>query len=117
MEKWDNSNESLKLIDEANQYSTRHYETSTGLETWFTLPGMKTLSQSPPPRWKMAIVIFFAAYFISIASRYLLSPLIGEWPLFVNVAIFSAILVVLLTFFALPILSRVFRRWLYPGNI
>ncbi|HKO64245.1 MAG TPA: hypothetical protein VJU13_03520, partial [Candidatus Nitrosocosmicus sp.] len=57
-----------------------------------------TLSQSPPPRWKMAIVIFFAAYFISIASRYLLSPLIGEWPLFVNVAIFSAILVVLLTF-------------------
>ena len=117
MEKWDNSNESLKLIDEANQYSTRHYETSTGLETWFTLPGMKTLSQSPPPRWKMAIVIFFAAYFISIASRYLLSPLIGEWPLFVNVAIFSAILVVLLTFFALPIMSRVFRRWLYPGNI
>jgi len=78
---------------------------------------LKTLSQSPPPKWKMAIVIFFAAYVISIASRNLLSPFIGEWSLFANTAIFSAILVVLLTYFALPILSRVFRRWLYPGNI
>lgn len=117
MEKWDNSSECLNLIDEANKYSTRHYETSTGLETWFTLPGLKTLSQSPPPKWKMAIVIFFAAYVISIASRYLLSPFIGEWPPFVNLAIFSATLVILLTYFALPILSRIFRRWLYPGNV
>jgi len=117
MEKWDSSKETLKLIDEANKYSTRHYETSTGLETWFTLPGLNTLSQSPPPRWKMAIVIFFAAYIISIASRYLLSPFIGEWPHFANTAIFSVILVVLLTYFALPILSRIFRGWLYPGNI
>jgi len=117
MEKWDNSKGTLELIDEANKYSTRHYEASTGLETWFTLPGLKTLSQSPPPKWKMAIVIFFAAYVIGIASRYLLGPIIGEWSLFTNTAIFSAILVVLLTYFALPILSRVFRRWLYPGNI
>jgi antibiotic biosynthesis monooxygenase (ABM) superfamily enzyme len=58
MNAWDNSEESLKLIQEANNYSTRHYETSTGLETWFKLPELKTLSQSPPPRWKMAIVIF-----------------------------------------------------------
>ena len=42
MEAWDNSEESLKLIEEANNYSTRHYETSTGLETWFTLPDLKT---------------------------------------------------------------------------
>ena len=60
MEAWDNSEESQKLLQEADNYSTRHYETSTGLETWFTLPGLKTLSQSPPPRWKMAIVLFFA---------------------------------------------------------
>src|SRR5919202_4215309 len=38
MERWDNSEESLKLLKEANDYSTRHYNTSTGLETWFTLP-------------------------------------------------------------------------------
>src|SRR5919198_1964541 len=117
MERWDNSEESLKLIEEANNYSIRHYETSTGLETWFTLPDLKTLSQSPPPKWKMAIVIFFAAYAISSVSRSILNPYIGEWPLLGNAVIYTVILVVSLTYFALPIANRLLRRWLYPGSV
>ena len=117
MERWDNSEESLRLLKEANDYSTRHYDTSTGLETWFTLPDLKTLSQSPPPRWKMAIVIFFAAYAISSVSRYILTPLIGQWPLLGNAVIYTAILVVSLTYFALPIGNRLLRHWLYPRSI
>ena len=117
MEAWDNSEESLKLIGEANNYSTRHYETSTGLETWFTLPDLKTLSQSPPPRWKMAIVIFFAAYAISSVSRSILNPFIGEWPLLGNAVIYTAILVVSLTYIALPIANRLLQHWLYPGSL
>ena len=95
MEKWDNSEESLRLLKEANDYSTRYYDTSTGLETWFTLPDLKTLSQSPPPRWKMAIVIFFAAYAISSVSRSILNPFIGQWPILGNAVIYTAILVTL----------------------
>ena len=72
MERWDNSEESLRLLKEANDHSRRHHNSSTGLETWFTLPDLKTLSQSPPPRWKMAMVIFFAAYAISSLSRFIL---------------------------------------------
>jgi uncharacterized protein len=117
MERWDNSEESLRLLKEANNYSTRHYDTSTGLETWFTLPDLKTLSQSPPPRWKMAIVIFFAAYAISSVSRYILNPFIAQWPILSNAVIYTAILVVSLTYFALPIVNRLLRRWLYPGRI
>jgi antibiotic biosynthesis monooxygenase (ABM) superfamily enzyme len=117
MERWDNSEESLRLLKEANDYSTRHYDTSTGLETWFTLPDLKTLSQSPPPRWKMAIVIFFAAYAISSVSRYILTPFIGQWPLLGNAVIYTAILVVSLTYFALPIGNRLLRHWLYPRSI
>ena len=117
MERWDNSEESLRLLKEANDYSTRHYDTSTGLETWFTLPDLKTLSQSPPPRWKMTIVIFFAAYAISSLSRYILTPFIGEWPILGNAAIYTAILVVSLTYFALPIGNRLLRHWLYRGSV
>jgi antibiotic biosynthesis monooxygenase (ABM) superfamily enzyme len=117
MEAWDNSEESQKLIEEADNYSTRHYETSTGLETWFTLPELKTLSQTPPPRWKMAIVIFFAAYAVSSVSRYILGPLVGQWPLYANAVIYTGILVVSLTYFALPIANRLLRRWLYPGRV
>jgi len=117
MERWDNSDESLKLLKEANDYSTRYYDTSTGLETWFTLPDLKTLSQSPPPRWKMAIVIFFAAYAISSLSRSILNPFIGDWAILGNAVIYSAILVVSLTYFALPIANRLLRHWLYPGSV
>ena len=67
---------------------------------------MKTLSQSPPPRWKMAMVIFFAAYAISSLSRSILNPFIGQWPTLGNAVIYTAILVVLLTYFALPIANR-----------
>ena len=117
MEIWDNSEESLKLLKEANDYSIRHYDTSTGLETWFTLPDLKTLSQSPPPRWKMAIVIFFAAYAISSLSRYILNPFIAQWPILGNAVIYTSILVVSLTYFALPIGNRLLRHWLYPRSI
>lgn len=113
MEGWDNSEESLTILKEANDYSARYYETSTGLETWFTLPGLKTLSQSPPSKWKMAIVIF-AAYAISSISRSILNPFIGQWPIPGNAVIYTAILVVLLTYFALPILNHLLRHWLYP---
>ena len=117
MERWDKSEESLKLLKEANEYSTRHYETYTGLETWFTLPDLKTLSQSPPPKWKMAIVIFIAAYAISSVSRTILNPFLGEWPILDNAVIYTAILVVSLTYFALPIMNRLLRHWLYSGSL
>ena len=117
MERWDNSEESLRLLKEANDYSTRHYDTSTGLETWFTLPDLKTLSQSPPVRWKMAIVIFFAAYAISSLSRSILNPFLEQWPILGNAVVYTAILVILLTYFALPIMNRLLRHWLYPGSV
>jgi uncharacterized protein len=117
MERWDNSEESLRLLKEANDYSTRHYDTSTGLETWFAFPDLKTLSQSPPPRWKMAIVIFFAAYAISSLSRSILNPFLEQWPILGSAVIYTAILVVSLTYFALPIANRMLRHWLYPGTV
>jgi antibiotic biosynthesis monooxygenase (ABM) superfamily enzyme len=96
MEVWENSPESLKLLEEANNYSTRHYETSSGLETWFTLPNLKTLvghqQPPPPPKWKMAIVVFIAAYIISSLSRSILNPFLAQWPILGNAVIYTAIL-------------------------
>lgn len=113
MEIWDNSPDVQKLLNEANRYSTRHYEMATGLETWFVLPDLKTVV---PPRWKMAIVVFIAAYTTSLLSRSFLSPLYSECPLVASTIISTTILVVSLTYFALPVLSRLLRRWLYPGS-
>jgi uncharacterized protein len=114
MDIWDNSPEVQRLLQEANRYSTRHYETATGLETWFMLPNLKPLM--PPPRWKMAIVVFVAAYTTSMLSRSLLGFLLSDWPLTASTLVYSTILVISLTYLLLPILSRIFKRWLYPGG-
>ena len=99
MEAWDNSEESLTLIEEADNYSTTLPDIHWfGNMVYFAGP-----ENSPPPRWKMTIVIFFAAYGISSVSRYILSPFIGQWQIFGNAVIYTAILVVSLTYFALPI--------------
>jgi uncharacterized protein len=65
----------------------------------------------------MAIVIFFAAYVISSLSRSILNPFLEQWPILGNAVIYTAILVVSLTYLAMPILSRLLRRWLYPGSV
>jgi uncharacterized protein len=111
MDIWDNSPDVQRLLQEANKYS-RHYETATGLETWFVLPDLKL--GLPPPRWKMSIVVFVAAYTTSLLSRSLLGSILSEWPLIASSIIFTAILVVSLTYLLLPLLSRFLRRWLYP---
>ena len=114
LDAWEKSDEYLKQIEEANKYSTIYYDRATGLETWFTLPDLKTIVA--PPKWKMAIATFIGAYCISsLVTLFLtLDPYIRQSPYLVN-TIMTTILVVGLTYFAMPILSRLLRRWLYPS--
>ena len=51
-------------------YSTPYLQSTTGLETWFTLPDLKAIVA--PPKWKMAIVSFIATYSISSVAHYIL---------------------------------------------
>jgi antibiotic biosynthesis monooxygenase (ABM) superfamily enzyme len=115
LDAWENSDESHKLIEEANKCSTRYYERATGLETWFTLPDLKVIVA--PPKWKMAIVAFIAAYTISslVTFFFTLSLYIRQSPFVAN-TIMTITLVAGLTYFAMPILSRLLRRWLYPNS-
>jgi len=115
LDAWENSEEARKQIEEANKSSTRYYERATGLETWFTLPNVKAIVA--PPKWKMAIVTFIAAYCISTLVNYILNPFLGRWPLLVSSIIINVILIVSLTYLAMPILSQLLQRWLYPRNV
>jgi uncharacterized protein len=112
LDAWENSEVALSLIDEVNKYST--LQRVTGLETWFILPDLKTIGA--PPKWKMAIVSFIAAYSISSVAHYILSIYLGQRPLLTEI-LMTIILVIGLTYFAMPLLSRLLRRWLYPKNV
>jgi uncharacterized protein len=113
LDKWENSEELHKLIAEVDNYSTPYLQKATGLETWFTLPDLKAIV--PPPKWKMAIVAFIGAYCISSVAIYVLSLLLGQQLLLINLFM-NVILVIGLTYLAMPLLSRLLRRWLYLEN-
>ena len=112
LDAWENSEIAISLLEEVSKYSTR--QRVTGLETWFNLPNLKTIGV--PPKWKMAIVSFIAAYGISLVAHYILRIYLGQQPL-LNDILMTIILVVGLTYFAMPLLSRLLRRWLYPGSL
>ena len=113
LEAWENSEDLRKLREESNKYCTPYPQKATGLETWFNVPDMKAIV--PPPKWKMAIVTFIGAYCISSLASIVLSPFLALHPLLFD--LFKTItLVIGLTYFAMPLLSRSLRRWLYPST-
>ena len=113
LEAWENSEDLHKQTEEANKYSTPYLQKATGLETWFTLPDLKAIV--PPPKWKMAIVAFIGAYCISLLASFILRSFLGLQPLLFNLFM-NIILVIGLTYFAMPLLSRLLRRWLYQKS-
>lgn len=84
----------------------------TGLEHWFTLPGQPM--PSPAARWKMFVLTLSAAYPLIMIVTTLLGPwLAGASPWLGNLAV-TFVLTTLLTYAAMPLVTRLFYRWLYP---
>jgi antibiotic biosynthesis monooxygenase (ABM) superfamily enzyme len=86
----------------------------TGLETWFTLPGQRTLT--PPARHKMAVVTWLAVYPLITAIFLFGGPLLLELPLGLRTLLITALMVPAMTYLIMPGMARLFRRWLYPSQ-
>ncbi|MFE6287075.1 antibiotic biosynthesis monooxygenase [Streptomyces sp. NPDC057877] len=86
-------------------------QSTTGLETWFGLPGTTV---RPPPRWKMVFTTFLGAYPFTFLIQWLITPHTQTWPLPLRAAVFPVLLLPLLTYLVMPVLSRALRQWLYP---
>ena len=99
------------------------YRTQSGLETWFKLPGHAVVV--PPPKYKMAVLVLFAIYPLILVVLTLLYRIIGDEPFLaapvqfnlefvVSTLVSALILTVLMTWVAMPLLTGLARRWLYP---
>ncbi len=88
------------------------YEHVSGLETWFTLPSQRTIV--PPPRWKMALVTLLAVYPLTIVLVITVLNWMSHWPMLLKFLIFNVCIVTGLTWFLMPLLTRLFKPWLYP---
>ncbi|MGW5214209.1 antibiotic biosynthesis monooxygenase [Streptomyces sp. NPDC004051] len=87
--------------------------TTTGLETWFDIPNG---AARPPARWKMALVTILAVYPFALLYDGLFAEFFHTWPLAARTLVFPIVLAPLLTYAVMPFMSRLLRRWLYPGH-
>ncbi len=87
-------------------------EEQCGLESWFVLPGA---SSAPAlPRWKMALVTWMGVNVAVIGLTLAIGPFVGTWPMVARTLFINALVVALLTWVLMPLLTRLFRRWLFP---
>jgi antibiotic biosynthesis monooxygenase (ABM) superfamily enzyme len=116
LRRWQESSELAALLREADTFSVSVEESQvkTGLETWFTLPGVPA-PRTAPPKWKMALVTWLALLPQVIILAVVLGPL--RLPFLVGTAVSTAIPVAMLTWVVMPNLTRLLYAWLYaqPG--
>ncbi|MER6995260.1 antibiotic biosynthesis monooxygenase [Streptomyces sp. NPDC000410] len=97
----------------ANCEGHRHTEIArrelTGMETWFAKPGT---TRPAPPRWKMAITSGLAIFPISLTGNAVLGPRLEGLPMVASTAVYTVVFSVLMTYVAMPAMSRLLRRWL-----
>ncbi len=125
LRRWEESPERAEWLTrlEPLLVATSTYRTETGLETWFQLPGQRAVV--PPPKWKMALLIILAIYPLLLIVLplmgtileipYLGVPITIDSEFVVRTLVTAVILVTLMTWVAMPFLTKLFRGWLYPA--
>jgi antibiotic biosynthesis monooxygenase (ABM) superfamily enzyme len=114
LERWHRSAEAAELLHRGEALATAADRplVRSGLETWFTVPGLPE-APLPPPRWKMALVTWLAL----LPQVLLLGRIVpASWPVPLAAAVSTAIPVVMLTWVVMPRLTRLLQAWLYGAE-
>lgn len=111
---WEQSEARRALIEEVAPLTEgpTQLTRATGMETWFTLPGGRTLV--PPPRWKMALVTWIVAFPLIQALNLTLGRWLAPLPPLARGALTGLAMVVTMTYALMPLVTRTLARWLYP---
>jgi antibiotic biosynthesis monooxygenase (ABM) superfamily enzyme len=76
----------------------------------------EALRAPAPPRYKLALLSWVGAYAVITAILAVLGPLMATWPLLLRTLLLSVLMVVAMTWFVVPSLTRLFRGWLVPAS-
>ena len=115
LKRWEESEERRRWLRKAKPLvREENVQVLTGLETWFTLPSKP--GETPPPRYKMAVVTWLAVFPTITAIFLLLSPILTALPLLLRTLLLTLIMVSLMTYVVMPRMTRLFSFWLYPDR-
>ena len=87
----------------------------TGIEGWFDEPSTVEViasTRATPPRWKQMVSIFLVFFPLSLGANAALGPLTGEWPLVWRVLATVVLVTPVMTYLAMPLVTRALRPWL-----
>lgn len=110
---WENSKERNAWIEKAKDMTLDVSNTKvTGLEYWFPLPEIpKALV---PTKYKMITVTVLAIFPLSLIVNYVLNIFPIKFPFLLRGLVTSVILVTCMTYFVMPFMTSIFRKWLFP---
>lgn len=91
-----------------------HSARLSGFEPWFP-PGAGERLPSPP-KWKIWLMALMAVYPTALLVRLGLGSSLNTLPLFLSVFLACIPISFLMSFFSMPWLTRIFRKWLYPAG-
>ncbi|MFE2088608.1 DUF2255 family protein [Streptomyces sp. NPDC059460] len=111
-QEWHRSPERAAWLGRSNGHHTEVSRRQlTGLETWFAIPDHPT--QAPPPRWKMTTTAILGIFPVSLLVATVLQPALSSFPFLARTAVVAVFFSVVMTYAAMPLLTRALRRWLY----
>jgi len=118
LEAWELSAQRRWWLDSAQGFvdeSAREHR--TGIEGWFDEPSSVDVqdlrSVAPaPPRWKQMCAIFIVFFPLSLAANYAAKDFAADWWLPLRVLATVAVMTPLMTYHALPWITRLLHGWL-----
>ncbi len=113
---WEASDERTELLEQIEhlllQPSER--EVTSGIVTWFTLPGQNPVK--PPPRYKMTIVSWLALYPAVTLVFLMFGDLLAQIPLLLRTLLVTVVVMLLMSYLLMPRMTRWFAFWLFPDR-
>lgn len=113
---WEESEERAELLEQIEslliQPSER--EVTSGIVTWFTLPGQNPVQ--PPPKWKMTIVSWLALYPAVTLVFVIFGDLLAQVPLLLRTMIVTIVVMGLMSYVLMPRMTKWFKFWLFPDR-
>lgn len=119
LETWQNSPERAWWVASAlGMVEHSPEERRTGIEGWFDTPASVEVIAAPPaapPRWKQMVAIFLVFFPLSLLANWALTPITGAWPLPLRVLVTVLAVTPVMTYLAMPLVTRALRPWLMRG--